>query len=118
MMEGLDLPHTVVGDSLVGSTAIYGKGADIDYVVLVTDASDWLCLAIGAGWVMDGLYPGADFTSLRKGKYNLIVTQHTWLFEAYVLATECMKKLAHIVPQEDKPKRVKLYELIKDWSRP
>lgn len=117
-MVGLDIPKPVVGAYLVGSTAIYGSGADIDYVVLVSDIKEWLRTAEDAGWKMDGSYPGDEFTSLRKGKYNLIVTEHTWFSEAYSIATDCMKRLSHVVPQSDKPKRVAMYELIKAWSKP
>lgn len=117
-MTGLDLPAPVVGASLVGSTAIYGSGADIDYVVLVTNAASWIDAAELKGWRIDGSYPGDDFTSLRKGSHNLIVTEHTWFKEAYDIATATMIRLSHVVPKEDKVKRVMLYELIKQWSKP
>jgi hypothetical protein len=117
-MTEANIPGQVLAAKLVGSTAIYGSGADVDYCVLVTNVNEWLSITCDAGFKMDGSYPGKDFSSVRKGSLNLIVTEHTWLFEAYCVATEVMQKLAHVVPQSEKAKRVTMYELIKLWSRP
>lgn len=116
MMEGLDLPAPVVGASLVGSTAIYGSGADIDYVVLVDDYKQWVAVAKEAGWVPDGQYPGEDFYAMRRGVFNLIVTPHRYFYDAHVLATEVMGLLKEAAPQQHKHRRVELYELIRKWG--
>ena len=116
MMEGLDLPAPVIEASLVGSTAIYGSGADIDYVVLVDDYEQWIAVAKEAGWVADGKYPGEDFSALRRGCFNLIVTQHKYFYDAHVLATEVMGILKEAAPQHHKSRRVELYELIRKWG--
>lgn len=117
-MDTPSIPQPVIAFGLIGSAAIYGSGRDTDYCVLVSDVDDWLCTAKDNGWKLDGKYPGNDFTSVRKDDINLIVTKHAWMFEAYRIATEVMCKLTHIAPQSDKVKRVMMYELIKEWSRP
>ena len=102
-------PGPVAAAYLVGSAAIYGAGKDIDYIVLVGDAVSWASAA--HGWQKSATYPDADFVSLRKEQFNLLVTDRTWLFDAFLTATDIMCKLASVVPQENKDLRVMLYEL-------
>lgn len=111
------LPGPALGTYLVGSTAIYGSGKDVDHIVLVGDHCAWAATAVAAGWTSDSSYPckEAKFVSLRQSNVNLIVTHNTWLFEAFLAATDVMKKLAHVVPQAHKAKRVMLYELFQQW---
>lgn len=108
-------PGPVAMAYMVGSHAIYGEGKDVDYIVLVGNMHNWCA---ESGWEHGG-YSNQDseFISLRKGKLNLIVTDRTWLFEAFVTATNMMRMLAHVVPQSDKAKRVMLCELMIQWYR-
>lgn len=120
MMESPDIPAfpgPVAGVYMVGSHAIYGEGKDIDYIVLVGNLLDWV--ANSDDWEHDGGYiaDSAEFVSLRKGKFNLIVTDKTWLFESFIAATDMMRMLEHVVPQSDKVKRVMLYELVRSWYK-
>jgi len=114
------LPGPTLGVSLVGSVAIYGTGADTDYIVLVSNQCEWALDAVQvASWRYDGNYsnPDAEFTSLRKDGVNLIVTDKPWLFESFLIATDIMRRIAHIAPQHDKIKRVIMYELLRQWCK-
>jgi hypothetical protein len=117
-MEMPTLPTPVLGMYLVGSTAIYGSGADIDLLVLVTDRDIALTELKTHGWVMDGSYPGDDFTSVRKDSVNLIITHHSWMVTAFVVATDTMKALAAHVPASDKPTRLEVHRVIREACRP
>ena len=101
----------------VGSAAIYGSGKDVDYVVLAEACCDYINAAVDDGWALDGNYKGEEFTALRKGAVNIILTEHRWLFQAYVQATGIMQTLSSVVPQKNKAGRVEVYELVKRFYK-
>lgn len=101
-----------------GSTTIYGKGKDVDYVVLVGDVR---CFAYeNKTFTLDtcDIYADNDFHSFRRGDVNLIVTELPWLYDAFRKYTDVMMLLADVIPNEDKAWRVSLCESIRKAMRP
>jgi hypothetical protein len=68
-------------------------------------------LCVAAGWELGGSVGNTDtgpFCSLKKGKWNLIVTYNQPYFAKYVLATQVAKKLNLL----NKPDRIMVFQAI------
>lgn len=81
---------------------------DDDQLVLVSDLQEYITDKEADGFVCCTSYPGEDFTSLRRGEVNLIVTQKQEFFDKFVFATKIAKKL-NLQKKED---RVALFQAI------
>lgn len=81
---------------------------DKDFVVLIHGpVSEFIDDLTGNhGWESDTKYPGSDFTSLRRGKVNYIVTESEDFYKKFVLAT----KIAKSLNLTDKKDRVTLFQ--------
>lgn len=86
---------------------------DIDFVCLTYDWLQTFEMLLSGGWKhtnpdIEGRYVGInqnDFSTFRRGKYNLIVTELNSFFHAFVYATEEAKKKNIL----DKQERIKLF---------
>jgi len=99
---------------LTGSTAIYGKGNDVDYIVLVEDVNKYIDDKVAGGWAGGPGYRDSDFVSLRKDDVNLLVTKQQWLFDAFSVATTTAMAMVKALPQDNKEARVRLFETIRE----
>lgn len=87
------------------------QDSDNDTVVLVGNSADAVSQLLASGWESESEdYEGAEnnFVSVRKGQENLIVTDKSDYYCAFVLATETAKAL-RLAKRED---RVTLFRAI------
>lgn len=96
----------------VGSTYILGQGADIDILVLVPNRFQFANRMEKDGWVLEGAahYPDNDFTSVRQGKYNVLITSDASWFARFKTAAEVCKALR----LEDKEQRILVHSIVRD----
>lgn len=83
---------------------------DIDFIILVNEEWESIVDLIDKGWVKygNGKYGNTDFVSLRKGKYNYIITSNEIFFNKFRAATELAKAL-NLKKKED---RIKLFDMV------
>lgn len=110
-----DVPETVrpyvLNHRPVGSSTIPGcDPKDRDLLLLVKDQLRTVYVLRGLGFSLDGDYlsGGSDFTSVRKGDLNVIVTRDATYFRAFSIAHElCVKACV-----TNKPARVFIHNAI------
>ena len=100
-----------------GSTAIFGDGEDLDYLVWAPDTLKVLSTLHSHGYIPDCApgYDASDFTSVRKGSVNVIVcSSKEWYNKsAYACAVcKCMASAGWLSPS-NKRHRVAIHEAIK-----
>lgn len=95
---------------MVGSTYMFGVGADIDFVVYAQPGA-----RIPEGYVPcvgdDDSYDGArPFAAYRKGQYNLLLCYERDYAERWLTAAEVCK----LLQLEDKGQRIAVHRVIMD----
>ena len=103
--------------ALVGSAAYRRKPNDVDFVVLLAPGlklGEFALAMYDSGWSISNEYKlrnGGDcWTSVRRGKLNLILTDNRKFFDGYVLSTEVCKVL-RLAKRDD---RVAVHEVVRD----
>lgn len=98
LLRTIEAIKGLVDLALFGSTYITGSGNDIDYLVLVEDAAVVIDDLLDDGWGPDGgVYNSSEFTSLRKGEVNLVITDDASYYTASLAAARICKYLLNVV---------------------
>ncbi len=95
--------------AMVGSCYINNKGKDIDLLVR-GDRNKIFPILIEEGFKQDGEYIGEEFTSLRAGDVNIILTESVEYYKAFTRAAE----VCYLISNGDlaKAHRVAIHEII------
>jgi hypothetical protein len=100
---------------LVGSEYIMGEGSgnDVDLLVWVHDVDKYARLLVNDGWEQDTSYERS--VSLRLGKWNLLVEQDGWRFNAIRRAAEvCYYLHEQYGMPMNRVTRVAIHKIIRD----
>jgi hypothetical protein len=87
---------------------------DIDYLILAHNDWDFEEILMLNGFICEGDYRGDDFTSLRRGKENVILTSKINFFDQFMVATKMAKKF-NLLKKKD---RIDLFNLVIDGAYP
>ena len=111
------LNRDIVDFSLVGSTKHNGEGNDYDVVVLVNYHCEMVYELELLGWTIDSNLVGNQypdtFTSMRKGNFNLLITEEDEFFQRMENASEVVRKVQDMFECElDRRDVCDIYSLI------
>lgn len=112
---GLANTLSVLGEWVLGgSTAIVGTGADIDIFLLPANLLRTTYALRAKGWEpsIDEDYQNSEFSSYRKGRYNIIMVKNEQLYYEKCAALRICQVLHKrgILSMEDKYLRVLIHE--------
>ncbi len=95
-----------------GSTAIYGEGVDLDFLIWspLIDVTTVKTLE-AAGFVRDSDADYGDFVSLRKGDINAVLCLEKAYFEGSVAGVRVCQFLAERGIRLDKKDRIRIHEI-------
>jgi hypothetical protein len=109
---------------LVGTQYTHGEGNDYDYVVLVSDRAVAQADLHDAGFIITGQESGNedDFTTLRRGAINVMLTEEDEFLREFKVAAEVCKyvqqQMLALDPSDiremqlNKVQRIKLHRII------
>lgn len=111
-----ELDAQIINHQLVGSTSHNGEGGDYDVVVLVYNLDEVVGGLILLGWYnesywRDGSYP-ESFISMRKGNFNLLLTEENEFFQRMKNSAEVIRKIQSIFGRLDRADVCDIYSII------
>lgn len=112
----LELDEQIINYQLVGSTSHNGEGGDYDVVVLVYNLNGMVDGLILLGWDnesdrVDNRYPDS-FISMRKGNFNLLLTESDEFFQRMKNSAEVIRKIQSIFGRLDRADVCDIYSII------
>lgn len=112
----LEIDAHFISHQLVGSTSHNGEGGDYDVVVLVCNRSVMVDKLISLGWDnesdwVDNRYP-SSFISMRKGYFNLILTEDKEFFQRMKNSAEVIRKIQSMFGRLDRADVCDIYSII------
>lgn len=110
------LDEQIVNYQLVGSTRHNDEGGDYDVVVLVDSLNTMLDGLILLGWDNESVsvinhYP-ASFISMRKGNFNLLLTEEEEFFQRMGNSAEVIRKIQSIFGRLNRADVCDIYSII------
>lgn len=110
------LNRQIINYQLVGSTSHNGEGGDYDVVVLVSDLHRMADGLISLGWDnesdwVNNSYP-SSFVSMRKGNFNLLLTEEEGFFQRMGNSAEVIRKIQSIFGRLNRADVCDIYSII------
>lgn len=112
----LELDEQIINYQPVGSTSHNGEGGDYDVVVLVYNLNVMVDGLILLGWdnesyLVGNHYPNS-FISMRKGDFNLLLTENDEFFQRMKNSAKVIRKIQSICGRLDRADVCDIYSII------